>query len=129
LDFEEATGELPAAGSFDVAEKSMQYQTSGSYHRVDLRSGSDQSWVVSILPYMEQQQLAAQFDRDRHAAANPANPQAAQPPSLLCSSDEAFGRQYSWRGADGAAAPVPFAKGNYAAYTGPFHVDDYYSPG
>jgi prepilin-type N-terminal cleavage/methylation domain-containing protein/prepilin-type processing-associated H-X9-DG protein len=129
LDFEEATGELPAAGSFDVVEKSMQYQTSGSYHRVDLRSGTDQSWVVSILPYMEQQQLAAQFDRDRHAAANPANPQSAQPPSLLCSSDEAFGRQYSWRGADGAATPVPFGKGNYAAYTGPFHVDDYYSPG
>src|SRR5690606_15766314 len=49
--------------------------------------------------------------------------------SLLCASDETFGRQYSWRGIDGAATPVPFGKGNYAAYTGPFHVDDYISPG
>lgn len=129
LDFEQATKELPAAGEFDVVEKSMNYQTSGSYYRVDLRSGPDQSWIVSVLPYMEQQQLAAQFDPKRHAAANPTNPQGVQPAALLCPSEEAFGRDYSWRGASGAETPVPFAKGNYAGYTGPFHVDDYYSPG
>ena len=129
LDYEQAHGEIPAAGSFDVVEKSMKFQTNGNYNRVDLRSGTDRSWIVSLLPFMEQQQLAAQFDPPLHVAANPSNPQATQPASLLCSSDEAAGRSYSWRGSDGSQTPVSFGKGNYAAYTGPFHVDDYYSPG
>jgi prepilin-type N-terminal cleavage/methylation domain-containing protein len=129
LDYEQAKGELPAAGSFDAVEKSMKFQTSGLYFRVDLRSGTDQSWIVSVLPYMEQQQIASQFAKDRHAAANPANPQSAQPTSLLCPSEEALGRVYQWRGIDGTSAPVPFGKGNYAGFTGPFHVDDYNSPG
>jgi prepilin-type N-terminal cleavage/methylation domain-containing protein/prepilin-type processing-associated H-X9-DG protein len=129
LDYEQAHGELPAAGAFDAVEKSMKFQSQGAYHRVDLRSGPNRSWVVSILPFMEQQQLAAQFDPALHSAANPANPQAAQPASLLCSSDEALGRRYSWRGIEGDATPVPFGKANIAAYTGPFHVDDYISPG
>ncbi len=129
LDYEQATKVLPAAGAFDAVEKSMKYQSIGQYFRVDLRSGTDQSWVVSILPFMEQQQLASQFDPRRHAAANATQPKAAQPATLLCSSEEAFGRQYSWRGTTGTEAPVAFGKANYAAYTGPFHVDDFYSPG
>ncbi len=129
LDYEEATGELPAAGSFEGVEKSMKYEVLGSYNRVDLRSGTNRSWIVSVLPYMEQQQLAAQFDPTLQVAVNPSSPQAAQPSSLLCSSEDAAGRVYKWRGNDGSQPPVAFGKANYAAYTGPFHVDDYYSPG
>jgi prepilin-type N-terminal cleavage/methylation domain-containing protein len=69
LDFEQATKLLPAAGDFDAVEKSMKYQALGSYYRVELRSGVEKSWVVKILPYMEQQQLASQFDPQRHSAA------------------------------------------------------------
>jgi prepilin-type N-terminal cleavage/methylation domain-containing protein len=126
--YEQARAALPAAGAFDPEEKSMRYKSLGAYHRVDLRSGPNRSWLVSLLPYMEQQQLHAQFLPDRHVAANSGNPQAQQPPALLCPSEQAFGRVYSWRGADGGEN-VPFAKANYAAYTGPFHVDDYFSPG
>lgn len=129
LGYESARGELPAAGTFDPSETSMKFQSNGAYHRVDLRSGTNRSWVVSILPYMEQQQLAAQFDPALHVAANPSAPQGAQVPTLLCPSDQGYNRYYAFRGIDGSDAAVPFAKANYAAYTGPFHADDYYSPG
>jgi hypothetical protein len=33
---------------------------------------------------------------------------------------------YLWRN---GGTSVPFAKANYAGYTGPFHTDDFYSPG
>jgi prepilin-type N-terminal cleavage/methylation domain-containing protein/prepilin-type processing-associated H-X9-DG protein len=127
LNYESVHGILPAAGSFAPEEESVKFSTVGGYFRVDLRSGTNRSWIVEVLPYMEQQQLFDRFDRDLHVSANPGNPQAAQPASLLCPSDQAYGRFFSWR--SGNAEPVPFGKGNYAAYTGPFHVDDYYTPG
>jgi prepilin-type N-terminal cleavage/methylation domain-containing protein len=126
VDFEEAQNVLPAAGSFTPPSQSMNFQSLGNYHRVNLRSGTNRSWIVSVLPYMEQQQLFAQFDPKKHVTANPSNPQAAQPPTLLCASEEAYGRTFLWRLASPA---VPFAKANYAAYTGPFHTDDFFSPG
>jgi hypothetical protein len=64
-----------------------------------------------------------------HVAANISQPQAQQPASLLCPSDDARQRLFSWRSSTDGPENVPFAKGNYAAYTGPFHVDDYYTPG
>ena len=130
LEYESARGALPAAGTFTPVAESMSYQSNGSYHRVDLRSGTNRSWIVAVLPHMEQQQLYAQFEPKLHVAANLASPQAVQPPTLLCPSEEASGRFYSWRHPDDPSAPgVPFAKANYAAYTGPFHTDDYFSPG
>ena len=103
----------------------------GGHFRIDLRSGLNRSWIVSILPFVEQQALYQQFDRNRHVAANRSLPQAQQPASLLCASGQAFGRMYSWRASaseDGVEA-TPFAKGNYAAFVNPFHVDDFYTPG
>jgi prepilin-type processing-associated H-X9-DG protein len=98
------------------------------YHRIDLRSGTNRSWVVSILPHLEQQQLFSQFDPKLHVAANLSGPQLRQPQALLCPSEEALGRKYLWRSVDEEQVSE-FAKANYAAYVGPFHTDDFYSPG
>jgi len=128
LNYEQTRGELPAAGTFAPVEESMKYESMGAYHRVDLRSGTNRSWLVSLLPHLEQQQLHAQFDPELHVAANPSRPQTRQFPTILCPSEEALGRMYSWRDKESGDS-APFAKANYAAYTGPFHVDDFFSPG
>jgi prepilin-type N-terminal cleavage/methylation domain-containing protein len=127
LNYESAHAMLPAAGSFAPESESVKFSSVGGYFRVDLRSGTNRSWLVEALPYVEQQQLFEQFDPALHVSANLGNPQAAQPQALLCPSDQAFGRFYSYR--NGSADSVPFGKGNYAAYTGPFHVDDFHTPG
>ncbi|RIK85535.1 MAG: hypothetical protein DCC67_03830 [Planctomycetota bacterium] len=129
LNYEQAHKMLPAAGAFAPPEVAMKYSMAGQYYRVDLRSGTNRSWIVELLPYIEQQQLHIQFARDKHVAANPTQPQAQQPPGLLCPSDGAAGRFFSWQQPTGEGPAVPFAKGNYAGYTGPFHTDEYFSPG
>jgi hypothetical protein len=124
VQYEQAKGKLPAAGSFTPPEQSMRFD--GTYFAVDLKSGTNRSWIVSVLPHMEQQQLFNQFDPKKHVAANPANPQAQQPPTLLCPTGETSGRSFLWR----LASPnVRFAKANYVAYTGPFHTDEFYMAG
>ena len=91
----------------------------------ELRSGAMLSWIVAILPQIEQQQLFERFDFSRSAleqARNPQDrmePQEFQPSVLFCASDSARGRFYSHpeftRG-------KRFAKANYAAFVSPFHT-------
>jgi prepilin-type processing-associated H-X9-DG protein len=95
---------------------------------VDLQSGTNYSWVVSLLPYIEEQPLYDQFDLTRHVTQNPANPQAAQPAMLLCPSDAARGRAFrSFESESGV--PVYFGKANYAAYANPYHIDSWFYSG
>lgn len=77
------------------------------------------SWTVILLPYLEETALYDQFDLKRSVARQSSQPQETPLSQLLCPSDEAFGRQY--RIIDGKSALC--AKGNYAAYVSPFHVD------
>jgi prepilin-type N-terminal cleavage/methylation domain-containing protein/prepilin-type processing-associated H-X9-DG protein len=121
LHFEQATGKLPAAGSFAAEREAVYYDF--SYVRVNLRSGTNHSWVVRLLPYLEQQPLYDRFDLNLHVGANPSQPQAEQPNVLLCPSDSARGRFFTARSA--AGAEVRFGKANYAAYSSPYHTDDY----
>ncbi|MBN2025062.1 MAG: DUF1559 domain-containing protein [Pirellulales bacterium] len=115
-----AHGVLPAAGIVDPpapppwAPKAQPLFQS--------RSGKMFSWLVLVLPQMEQTALHEQFDFDRDVLDQPAEPQAKQPPLLLCPSDEAMGRflidPELTRG-------KRVAKGNYAAYVGPYHIDNH----
>src|SRR5262245_12737606 len=87
----------------------------------DPKSGTMFSWVVLILPYMEQQNLHSQFNFNVSVLAqSAADPQAAQPPVLLCPSDLAKGRflQDSTH-----TNNKRLAKGNYATWVSPFHVE------
>jgi prepilin-type N-terminal cleavage/methylation domain-containing protein len=78
------------------------------------------SWIVRILPQLEEQSLADQFDLDKRVTDQNLNtrPQESQPTILLCPSDSARGRMYTSRTSFGRT----FGKGNYAAYVSPEHV-------
>jgi len=86
----------------------------------DPKSGPMLSWVVFILPHIDQEKLFAQFDVSRSVFDQPANPQAATLPSLLCPTDNAKGRFFADSQLTGGAQ---LAKGNYAAFVSPFHTD------
>jgi prepilin-type N-terminal cleavage/methylation domain-containing protein/prepilin-type processing-associated H-X9-DG protein len=85
------------------------------------------SWIVQILPLIEDQQIADQIDIERRIADqadeldDKGNPQEIQPTVLLCPSDGSSGRLYlnprrTWQ-------LHGLAKGNYAAYVSPEHVN------
>jgi prepilin-type N-terminal cleavage/methylation domain-containing protein len=83
------------------------------------------SWIVHILPLIEEQALADQIDPEQTLPAQaPAlltkgNPLQEQPPILICPSDSSRGRLY---GNLRSTWGLRLAKGNYAAYVSPEHV-------
>jgi len=84
------------------------------------------SWIVPILPYLEQSALYDQFDltlgvdAQVDASGNAINPQAESIPTLLCASDTAGQRSFQ---RDNKNFGRTFAKGNYAAYVSPIHLE------
>ena len=84
------------------------------------------SWVVQILPQIEESALADQFNlKATLAAVNPTTstnrPWEAQPSVMLCPSDGASSRQYIPT-IGGLQAGFRFGKGNYVAYVSPEHI-------
>jgi prepilin-type processing-associated H-X9-DG protein len=73
-----------------------------------------------VLPFMEEQSLFDKFDHSKQIIFQDQNPQASWLASLLCPSDSANGRFYEY--AD-FGRKINCAKGNYAAYVSPCHVD------
>jgi hypothetical protein len=102
----------------------MRYDSRTYHMTVDVRSGPNHSWIVSLLPFFEQQSLYKEFDFKKHVSANLAEPQSQQPAALLCPSDGALRRIYRWIDAESGDEKL-FAKANYAAFTGPFHINDF----
>lgn len=86
----------------------------------DLRSGKQFSWIVQLLPMMEQQSLADQFDYKVDVFSQSNNPQATHLGMLHCPSDNARGK---FLFDSDLTKGKKFAKGNYAAYCSPFHTD------
>jgi prepilin-type N-terminal cleavage/methylation domain-containing protein/prepilin-type processing-associated H-X9-DG protein len=87
---------------------------------VDLRSGLMFSWIVTVLPYMEQSGLYKQFDMKKTVFEQQYNPQATPMEALMCPSDSAPARFF----VDSALTHEKrFAKGNYAAFVSPYHAD------
>jgi prepilin-type N-terminal cleavage/methylation domain-containing protein/prepilin-type processing-associated H-X9-DG protein len=78
------------------------------------------SWIVHILPQIEEQTIADQFDLQKRVDQQDltTRPQENQPTILLCPSDSARGRSFSSR----ASFSRRFGKGNYAAYVSPEHI-------
>ena len=128
LNYESGFGGLPfispflgrrgaATGDLQVSPPDSSFTTSPSY-----------SWVVPMLPFMEEQTLYDQFDlslavdQQVDQAGNPFDPQATEIPSLMCASDSTSGRFFQdpngiWN------FGRRFAKGNYAAFVSPVHVE------
>jgi prepilin-type N-terminal cleavage/methylation domain-containing protein/prepilin-type processing-associated H-X9-DG protein len=92
-----------------------------SQPKYEPKSGSMLSWMVLILPYIEQGNLHKQFDFNVSAFhQSSADPQAAQPGVLLCPSDQARGRFLQ---DETLTAGKRLGKGNYAAWVSPYHVE------
>lgn len=84
-------------------------------------SGTQFSWIVFVLPYIEGDNLFQQFDLSKSVFQQSDAALAARPKFLLCPSDDAskdgFFQESTY------TQGKKLAKGNYAAYTSPFHID------
>jgi len=87
--------------------------------------GSQMSWIVQILPYLEEQSLADQFHQFDptktilNQDATKPRPFQNQIDILLCPTDNARGRFFS---STTYTPGLRFAKGNYVAYASPEHL-------
>ena len=108
--YESQNGKFPPSGLFNTPKKSI----------VDVRSGPQISWIVLILPFTENMPLYERFDRTKTVFEQTGNPQETFLAELICPSD--IGSGHFFTDADWTAGKR-FAKGNYAAYCSPYHVD------
>jgi prepilin-type N-terminal cleavage/methylation domain-containing protein len=88
----------------------------------DPRSGKQFSWMIYLLPYMEQGNLYNSINFDLDIFSQPNAFYSTQIPSLLCSSD--LGRNRALQDQT-LTQGKKFAKGNYAAYGGPFELEQH----
>jgi prepilin-type N-terminal cleavage/methylation domain-containing protein/prepilin-type processing-associated H-X9-DG protein len=116
LGYHEARRGLPttvASGSFDP------------WGDFDPRGGTSHSWLVQILPFLEEQNRADLFDlgsdllKFKPSAGNP-GPQADRPAILVCPSDGGSGPAFQDPELTGS---VSLGRGNYAAWASPYHVE------
>jgi prepilin-type N-terminal cleavage/methylation domain-containing protein len=99
--------------------------------KVQIYTGIQLSWIVRILPQLEQQALFQQFNLKKPFAtfieenvATTPTPEISQPNILLCPSDNAQGRLYKSNSRVGRlTGNRSFGKGNYVAYASAEHVE------
>lgn len=115
LNYESAHHALPPGGIVDLNP-----EPNVLLGLFDPQSGKMFSWIVLVLPFMEEQGLYNDFDFSRDIFNQPREPQARQPITLLCPSDSASG--LFMRHPSLSQSKV-IAKGNYAAFVSPYHVD------
>lgn len=114
--YEGVHGRLPASGL--VGENEDADLGFGAF---DPKSGKMISWMVLILPQMEETNLFDRFNLRRSILEQPSDPQAQHVPSYNCPSDAAEDRYFEH---PVHTKGVRFAKGNYAAFVSPFHTDE-----
>ena len=107
--YHDTHGAYPASGLVDTSSRLY-----------DPRSGTMHSWITLILPYLEQRILYDQFDFHASVLAQSNDPQAVQPPVLLCPSDSARHLYFVDPSLTGGRR---LGKGNYAAWVSPYHVE------
>lgn len=117
MEYEEVHKLLPSAGLAKLKSEPPAVLDEIIYNPY---AGLQFSWIVALLPHLEQAALARQFDPTRQIFQQVGNPQATRLPLLTCPSD---GSHPSVLGHAGLTLGREFAKGNYAAYTSPFHID------
>ncbi len=88
-------------------------------HSPNYRGWQQISWLVLILPQMEQKNVWERFDFNRDVFSQDANPQAVRIENYMCPSDAAETGYFQ----SGLTQQKQFARGNYAAWASPFHLD------
>ena len=109
INYHDTFQQLPASG---IVEPSSTYY--------DPATGLQFSWLVLILPQLEQGPLHDQFDFRLTVFQQVRQPQATSIATLLCPSDGAQQRTFVH---PTLTQGIRFAKGNYAAYVSPYHVE------
>jgi prepilin-type N-terminal cleavage/methylation domain-containing protein len=130
MNFESANGALPPGGWLSYPDESSGVNCGSTFsvnnNCFDLRGtngGPTVSWIVLVLPFMEEQALFDDFDFTRSVFDQPANPQQRQVGSLTCPTDPG-NVPYNGDGVDNPNNQL-FSKGNYAAYTSPVHINQH----
>ena len=121
LNYESAYGSLPRSGR--VAVDNLILDNNGTlfpYAAANHQAGIQTSWAVDLLPYVEQQNLYDVFDLSKSVFEQKSEALQTFVSGYLCPSDEAHGRYFS---DEELTAGKQFAKGNYAAYVSPYHID------
>lgn len=109
---------LPPSAITDLQESNPNSES--AFMAFNPESGKQFSWAVLLLPFFEQQNLYNAFDFSKTVFEQDQNPQAEFIDSLLCPSDSARGRLHV---DEVATLGKAMAKGNYAAYVSPLHID------
>ncbi|MEM8680819.1 MAG: DUF1559 domain-containing protein [Planctomycetota bacterium] len=126
MNFESANGALPAAGWMSEPRGNGCGLTfSQNNNCFDLRArngGPTVSWIVLILPFIEEQAIYDDFDFKLTVLQQPLNPQANSLASLACASSPPQ-TTYDGSGVVSPNTEIRFGKGNYAAYTSPIHIN------
>ena len=124
--------QLPSAGIVDTSPAPP------SWLWIDVREGKQFSWIVLILPQIEEQAIYDEFDFNVGIFDQPETPHAYVIENLICPSDRSSGRIFetaslsrnqqppvpppnNWQSSSGGTRQ--FGKGNYAAYVSPYHID------
>ncbi len=121
LSYESSMGHLPPSAILDPEE--LSYTQNGvltKYPVVNQELGKQLSWVVALLPFIELQDLYNQFDLSESVFEQDLEPQSHYISSLTCPSEVARSRYFFDERYSNSKL---FAKGNYAAYVSPFHID------
>jgi prepilin-type N-terminal cleavage/methylation domain-containing protein len=97
-------------------------QPGQAFPRIDYdgRTGVMQSWIVTLLPFIEEQGIAKQIDPNTSILNQAGDPQAKWIQTLLCPSDGAA--QVAFKSST-FTNNKEFGKGNYAAYVSPVHIE------
>ena len=130
LEFESATKGLPPAGLITPEPEGMSDSCLTSYGAnvrqcfdyKGERGGQTFSWIVLVLPFMEEQAIYDQFNSKLTIFTLPTTPHDKTITSLICPTDGAKGPLYEGTGIPNANGRF-FSKGNYAGYVSPVHIN------
>jgi prepilin-type N-terminal cleavage/methylation domain-containing protein/prepilin-type processing-associated H-X9-DG protein len=123
LSYESAKSALPPSSQMEVGANDIE---------LNMFTGPQLSWIVQVLPYMEQVQTYQQFNLKKPFATYISEnvsvvptPEKTQPPLMMCPSDSASGRMFSLAGSrtGNFTGTRIFGKANYVAYASPEHIN------
>ena len=131
INFEMSHSKLPpggyisriAPGAHPNCERSYHANVSDCFDAFGVNGGPTYSWMVLILPFLEEAALFDKFDLETRIYELPSMPQATVVNSFLCPSDRARETVFDGSGTIAASRVLQFAKGNYAAYVSPVHLN------
>ena len=116
INYEQARKHMPAAG---LVDEPAQDPCGFNQDCFDPRTGRQISWIVLVLPHLEEQALYDQFDFRKTMFEQTLLPQSRHIASLICPADSAGDRFLQ---DPQLTQDMPFAKANVAAYASPVHV-------